>query len=214
MKSAASSESSVSATSKSSASSSPDLTESRNRETLDDYHAHPIQQTDKISKIWDAVLERILKECHIEKWNSVGVFRIGKHVNWRCNAPTVLVAVGNSSEADHDKDREAVIKILNRFDLPMVGVKVVRASTYQGLSIRPSFQHSMLTNKAPVGQSIAPCGFTLGSGSFGGYLELKKHGKWARYGLTCSHVAFPEEVAGKLQSLCHKGTGRRVLTLI
>ena len=56
----------------------------------------------------------------------------------------------------------------------------------------------MLANKAPMGQSIA--GFKLGSGTSGGYLELFKDGKWARYGITCSHVTFPEEVAGKLQS--------------
>ena len=81
-----------------------------------------------------------MKDCDIEKWNSVGVFRIGKDDDWRCNAPTVLVAVGNSSETDHDKNREAIVEVLNGFDLPMVEVKVVRASTYRGLStVSPAF---------------------------------------------------------------------------
>lgn len=56
------------------------------------------------------------------------------------NAPTVLVAAGNSSETDHDKNREAIVEVLNGFGLPMVGVKVVRASTYRGLStVSPAF---------------------------------------------------------------------------
>ena len=104
-----------------------------------------------------------MKDCDIEKWNSVGVFRIGKDDDWRCNAPTVLVAVGNSSETDHDKNREAIVEVLNGFDLPMVGVKGGESSKGQYIpgpvNGQPGFQRSMLTNKAPVGQSIAPCGF-------------------------------------------------------
>ena len=99
----------------------------------------------------------------------------------------MFVAVGKSSETDHGKGREVIVKILDDFDLPIVGVEIIKARTYRGLSTRPSFQRSMLTNKSPVRQSIPPSGFKLGSGTFGGYLELLKYGKWARYGLTCSH---------------------------
>lgn len=72
------------------------------------------------------------------------------------NMPTVLVTVRSPSH-DWRPAREAVVEALNDFDLPMVGVKTLRAESFCAVtSRRPSIQSSTLTGKAPVEQSVAP----------------------------------------------------------
>lgn len=170
---------------------------------------NPIVETDEIFGVWNDVLARILNECEIRGWNSVGVYRIGKEDSSR-NAPTVLVTV-ESSTCDWRASREAVVKVLNDFDLPMVGVKILRADSFRAVtSRRPRIQSSMLSGKAPVGQSIAPHGFDEGAGTLGGYVEILdgETRRWIPFGITCSHVTFPEKVESKLRSMCRKGEDR------
>lgn len=131
---------------------------------------YPINKIDKIFQVWDIVLARIPNSCDIRAWNSVGVYRVGQ--NSSQNTPTVLVTIKKSS---HNRlpGQEAIVKIFNEFDLPMVSVKMIQpeifhAGTYSSKYVRLS----MSTGKASLGQSVVPHGFKRGAGTLGGYVEV------------------------------------------
>lgn len=160
---------------------------------------HPIIEKDAIFSVWDQVLDTILHSCDIRDWNSVGCYRIGKHKDWSANPATVLVTVDTSSR-DWRPSREIIISILNEFNLPMVAVKIKRANIVCATSLTSSFPDTAAQATAQVGQSVGRRNYEGGCGTFGGWVELfdNKTAQWCTYGLTCSHVALPDDVPGKI----------------
>lgn len=151
---------------------------------------YPILPSDSIFPIWDTVLDKILRTFDLRAWSSVGVYRIG----WGTDmSPTVVVTV-NTRRQDWHLEREGIKRILHQSDLPMVRVKFFEARNFSALSTS--------TVKASLGQSLAPHGFQHGAGTLGGYVETFDGETWHPFGITCSHVTFPEEVEGKFRFMC------------
>lgn len=131
-----------------------------------------VSQSDEVFVVWDGVLDRIIANCDITGWTSVGCYKIGKHKG--PNTQTVLVTVKSSSH-DWRPARDAVVAILEAFNLHMVAVKFVRAVTTRNAVSRPEIPAKAIAGKEVVGHKMAPCGFDKGSGTLGGYLELLDH---------------------------------------
>ena len=159
----------------------------------------PIVEGDAIFAVWDKVLDAILDTCDTQDWNSVGCYHIGKEQkNWSQNPATVLVTVDKAASArDWRPSREAVVAILDAFDLPMVAVKIVGADVVCAASSTPTeFPNAkdLLESTVRAGKSVGRCQYEGESGTFGGWIELldRETEQWRVLGLTCSHVALPD----------------------
>lgn len=159
----------------------------------------PIVESDAIFSLWDQVLDTILHACDIEDWNSVGCYRIGKYKDWSRNPATILVTVDTSSR-DWRLSRESIISILNELNLPMVAVKIVRTNVIRAVSLTSTFADTAPHGTARVGQSVGRRNYEGSSGTFGGWVEIfdRKVAQWCTFGLTCSHVALPVNIPGKM----------------
>lgn len=168
----------------------------------------PIVESDAIFACWGKVLDSILDFCDTQDWSSVGCYRIGKdEKNWSQNPATVLVTVNKTaSSRDWRPSREAIVAILDGFELPMVAVKIVGADIVCAASpTPPEFPNAedLLESTVRVGKSVGRCQYEGESGTFGGWIELldRETEQWRVFGLTCSHVALPDNVAGKVPKL-------------
>lgn len=159
----------------------------------------PVVENDAIFPIWDQVLNTIFHSFDIQDWNSVGCYPIEKHEDWSRNPATVLVTVDTSSR-NWRLSREAIISILNDFNLPMVAVKIKRANVICAGSLTSTFPDTVPLGTAQVGQSVGRRDYEGSCGTFGRWVELfdRKVSRWRTFGLTCSHVALPDNIPGKI----------------
>lgn len=159
----------------------------------------PIVESDAIFAVWGKVLDSILDFCDTQDWNSVGCYHIGKEEkNWSQNPATVLVTVDKTaSSRDWRASREAVVTILDAFELPMVAVKIVGADIVCAASPTPTeFPNTkdLLESTVRAGESVGRCHYEGECGTIGGWIEVldRETDRWRVFGLTCSHVALPD----------------------
>jgi hypothetical protein len=156
----------------------------------------PVFQTDRVFSVWEKVCEDILKTCDRTDWIALGCYRIGHEERREDNPPTVSLTVSKTSICDWKNTREEIISVLERHTLGMVAVRIVKDKIItNACSFSTAMPLSAVDGPAKVGYSLAPRGYGLASGTFGGYLELRmsKGGSWIPFGITCSHCVLPKE---------------------
>lgn len=156
----------------------------------------PVPCSDPVYPIWDHLLSVILELSDTRYWNFIGCFRIGRN-NWTENDSTILVMV-KDVDVDWRIHREHIVSILDSFALPTLGVKIVCDDIVPYSVYKPELPDIALKTAVGVGQSVNRRDHD-GSGTFGGWVELFKDGKWKKYGLTCSHVVLPEDTASEIR---------------
>ena len=148
----------------------------------------PVLKTDAIFGKWDAVLRDILRAISFKDICTVGCYRRG-----RSSIPTVLVLVEADSEPRSWKPtRDSIVQILNRMNLPMVAVEIVK-DKIRLLGGGKGFNPELLNKQARPGGPIASLKRDDMSGTLGGFIEIRNPilNKWECFALTCFHVVDP-----------------------
>ncbi|DAA74188.1 TPA_exp: Uncharacterized protein A8136_3686 [Trichophyton benhamiae CBS 112371] len=131
-------------------------------------NSSPVPSSDPIYPLWDDVLEQILNSIDCSFVLAIECFRYGANLDGDKNPPTVIVTVARSSRGPWKDTREAIVSILNRYNLHHVAMQVgLSLGIYQS-------RHSSFT--------------------FGGWIEIKQEegSAWKRLGLTCYHSVHPD----------------------
>ena len=127
--------------------------------------------------------------------NTIGCFRIGRNPVPEANPITILITVDKGSSRDWRGLREDVIIVLEKFFLPMVGVKIQQDQVVRAVTTRNGeLPSAIFEGPALAGQSLGCRDIEIGTGTLGGFIELKDAvtGSWRKFALTCSHCIIPD----------------------
>lgn len=156
----------------------------------------PVRQTDAIAPVWKEVCGTIINRLshNLKEWLTLACFRVGRSADANENPPTIVLTVSKTSTRDWQPVRDGIVEILNRRNLDSVGVLIIKDKLLFVTGPRPSFPYNTLTGEASVGQSLAPCNWSGGSGTFGGWVEVqdKNSGIWYPFGITFFHCVLPD----------------------
>ncbi|KAJ0422476.1 hypothetical protein BJY00DRAFT_77636 [Aspergillus carlsbadensis] len=156
-------------------------------------HISPVRPGAKIYNRWSSVRDAITNEIDLADVKVIGCYRFGKSRTPRDNSITVIVIVDINSTRSWESARERIVKILARFELPMVAVSIFKDIIQRGFkSPVETLTEESLHGPALLGRSLGPAGEDNGTGTLGGFLNLKDPaGKWHTFGLTCFHCILP-----------------------
>lgn len=137
----------------------------------------------------------IWTRCALDDVSSIGCFRIGTSDKPEDNPLTIFVTVNSNTGHNWKGMRDEIVRILDSHDLSMVAVKIqadkiLRRNRGNALSGPDGFvADSVIPGPARVGQSLGRQGVQDGSGTFGGFLELRYPSSqdWVTYW----HYLFP-----------------------
>ncbi|KAJ5578631.1 uncharacterized protein N7459_007595 [Penicillium hispanicum] len=161
-------------------------------------HISPVLKTDPIFDKWDELLNVILREINLQDIGAIGCFRRGRSTKTTDNPPTVLFTVSTKSNKSWKSSRDFVVKILDRFRLPMVAVEYVKDEIHHTCFRNKGIDRELLKGKARIGQSLGISGDDSSSGTLGSFVELQRaNGSWQPFALTCFHCVMPEEYNAK-----------------
>ncbi|EFE31002.1 uncharacterized protein ARB_02196 [Trichophyton benhamiae CBS 112371] len=141
-------------------------------------NSSPVPSSDPIYPLWDDVLEQILNSIDCSFVLAIECFRYGANLDGDKNPPTVIVTVARSSRGPWKDTREAIVSILNRYNLHHVA----------------DLPDNAWNNQMQVGLSLGIYQSRHSSFTFGGWIEIKQEegSAWKRLGLTCYHSVHPD----------------------
>lgn len=147
----------------------------------------------------------------INEVSMVGCYRRGRSNDAAENPPTVVILVALHSNRDWMVTRESIVDILDRFQLPMVAVEILKDTLERtGDSYPGDLNSNDIKGPARIGGSLGSSEVKHSSSTFGGLIDLKcpQTGLWKMFGLTCYHCVVPPEehrskdmVKSKLRSI-------------
>lgn len=155
----------------------------------------PVLKSDPMYNKWDSVLHRILTDVDLTDIQLIGCYRRGRNSGID-NPVTVLVIADVNSKKSWRITRDVITGILNRSNLPMVAVEIVKdrrtlSTDFHG----DGFNEELLKGRAMAGEPIAHSRNDVESGTLGGFIELQHPStlKWSCFALTCFHVIDPRD---------------------
>lgn len=166
----------------------------------------PVLESDEVFHVWEAICRKILDTFNLREWVSLECYRYGKDKDVMKNPPCIIVSVFPHSRTNWTPTRNRIVSILHEHHLWGVGVYIVPDRIVQ----RMDHQHTAETDdpwvlREPVlpsdasdrpalaGASMGPDMDDSGSGTLGGFVELKfkEGGEWAKFALSCFHCVYP-----------------------
>ncbi|OXV06241.1 hypothetical protein Egran_05991 [Elaphomyces granulatus] len=153
----------------------------------------PVLPSDAIFCVWDKVWDQILMKLDLKDIVCIECFRMGTSDNPKENPPTVILTVIKQSARDWRQVREAVVGVLNYFNLPMVGVSIGPGNILRQDGGWIEYPLDAYQDAAQAGVSLGIHGSALSAGTFAGWVEIKdpRTGEWTKLGLTCFHCVDP-----------------------
>lgn len=155
----------------------------------------PLKPGDPLYADWYEILYFMFRTCVLVDVNTIGCFRIGRNPVPEANPITILITVDKGSFRDWRGLREDVIIVLETFFLPMVGVKIQQDQVVRAVTTRNGeLPSAIFEGPALAGQSLGWRDIEIGTGTLGGFVELKDAvtGSWRKFALTCSHCIIPD----------------------
>ena len=136
----------------------------------------PIMENEKIFSKWTLVLNEVQNLNRLEDLNCIGCYRRGAYSSPQENPPTIVMRVDQKSGADWNCVRDKVLRILDRFRLPMVAVEITAglcSSESTGAGFNFSFNENYkLELFAMLKQSLGCRENQDGLGTLAGFIEL------------------------------------------
>ncbi|GES65531.1 hypothetical protein ATEIFO6365_0010045400 [Aspergillus terreus] len=154
----------------------------------------PVLKEDAICTKWETVRQQILRSIELKDVFFVGCYRVGQSEDVNDNPPTILILVNVLSTRDWKGTRETVVGILGQHDLSMVAVEISKDRLLRTGHFVGDLDRAALEGPVKPGYSIGIQADNMASGTFGGYIDLKRPntGEWVKFGLTCFHCVVPE----------------------
>ena len=155
-----------------------------------------VESTHEIVPVWTDVLNLIMDIIPINEVNMIGCYRRGRSYDAAENPPTVVILVALHSNRDWRETRESIVDILDRFQLPMVAVEMLKGALERtGDSYPGDLNPNDIKGPARIGGSLGSSEVKHSSSTFGGFIDLKcpQTGLWKMFGLTCYHCVVPPE---------------------
>jgi hypothetical protein len=149
----------------------------------------PVYPADEIFSKWKSVYETILARIDTRDVNALECFRYGWDEDPVKNPPTIIISVRRGSRANWKPVREQVVEILNGLRLLSVAVCVMENEIIRSVELEGSLPDDGCQQKAQAGFSLGIDQESTGTGTFGGFIEVKFSGtnRWQKLGLTCFH---------------------------
>lgn len=156
----------------------------------------PVQLSDDIFPAWESVYEAILNTIDKHELIALECFRYGRSEDAMKNPPTVIISVQRDSQTDWKPVREQVVKVLDRLGFSHVAVCIMENQITRSVGSKGLLPDTGCQVKAQAGISLGTNQMSSGTGTLGGFLEIKLSGtdKWERMALTCFHCVYEGRV--------------------
>ncbi|KAL2820228.1 hypothetical protein BDW59DRAFT_150909 [Aspergillus cavernicola] len=158
-------------------------------------HLFACLPTDPIYQVWQNVGPAIVDQIDLTRIVTVGCYRIGASSDRQQCPVTVVVGVDRRAQRDWKPTREHIVRILDSFGLPTVGVLIRLDGHMTRMNTQPATPApSTHIKEIAPGASLSPHKLqNRHRGTFGGWVEIRSpsSGNWLTVGLTCHHCVFP-----------------------
>lgn len=152
----------------------------------------PVRPSDDIFAAWESVYEAILKTVDKHELTALECFRYGRNEDTANNPPTVILSVIQDSQTDWELVREQVVNLLDGMGFSHVAVCIMEDQITRSVDSKGLLPDTGCQVTAQAGLSIGMEQRSTGTGTLGGFLEIKLPGsdEWQKKGITCFHCVY------------------------